>query len=113
VNAFVALDNMTSIATSTPTALIIIDVQQGFTDPVWGAPDNPAAEANIASLRETRRTAAEPVVLVRHDSREPGSPLAPGSDPGGGTGGSQIVRGPRRSGRTWATAVPRSRRLRR
>lgn len=60
--------------TSTPTALIIIDVQEGFADSVWGAPNNPAAEENIASLLEAWRTAGEPVVLVRHDSPKSGSP---------------------------------------
>jgi nicotinamidase-related amidase len=60
-------------------ALIVIDVQQGFDDPYWGERDNPDAEANIARLVQAWADAARPIVLVRHDSRTPGSPLAPGS----------------------------------
>ena len=62
------------------TALIVIDVQRGFDDPVWGRRDNPSCEENIASLIEEWRSKGEPVVFVRHDSVEPGSPLAPGQE---------------------------------
>lgn len=60
-------------------ALIVIDVQRGFEDPAWGARDNPDAEANIGRLLTAWTNAARPIVLVRHDSVEPGSPLAVGS----------------------------------
>jgi nicotinamidase-related amidase len=60
-------------------ALIVIDVQQGFDDPYWGERDNPDAEANIGRLVQAWADAARPIVLVRHDSRTPGSPLASGS----------------------------------
>jgi nicotinamidase-related amidase len=60
-------------------ALIVIDVQQGFDDPSWGTRDNPDAEVNIGRLIAAWSDASRPIVLVRHDSRSPGSPLAAGS----------------------------------
>lgn len=59
-------------------ALIVIDLQQGFTDPKWGPTTNPAAEANVGRLVAAwQERELGPVVLVRHDSRTPGSPLHP------------------------------------
>jgi nicotinamidase-related amidase len=59
-------------------ALVVVDVQQAFADPIWGRRDNPACEGNIAALVAHWRALGRPVVFVRHDSVEPGSPLAPG-----------------------------------
>lgn len=57
--------------------LVIIDVQQGFDDPVWGKRNNPNAEKNIAQLLHMWRTTNRPVVHVQHLSVLPSSPLHP------------------------------------
>jgi len=63
------------------SALIVIDVQQGFDDPFWGPRDNPAADANIARLIAAWTESGRPIVVVHHDSRGEQSPLHP-DDPG-------------------------------
>ncbi|MGW7099376.1 cysteine hydrolase family protein [Streptomyces sp. NPDC054838] len=58
------------------SALLVIDVQQGFDDAsFWGPRNNPAAEANIAALMDAWQESGRPVVLVQHASRT-GSVLA-------------------------------------
>lgn len=68
-----------SAPAGTPTALLVIDVQQGFADPVWGRRNNPECERNVARLIAAWRERGQPLVFVRHDSVMPGSPLAPGT----------------------------------
>ena len=57
------------------SALIPIDVQQAFDLPASG---NPAMEANGLRLLDAWRAAGLPLIHVRHDSVNPGSPFAPG-----------------------------------
>lgn len=59
-------------------ALIIIDVQQGFDDPVWGPRNIPDAEDRMRLLLSRWRAADAPIFHIRHDSLEPDSPLRPG-----------------------------------
>lgn len=59
-------------------ALVIIDMQQGFDEPVWGQRNNPDAERNGLGLLELFRARGHQVIFVRHDSLDPASPLRPG-----------------------------------
>ncbi|MBV8103881.1 MAG: cysteine hydrolase [Hyphomicrobiales bacterium] len=60
-------------------ALIVIDVQEAIDDPCWGPRNNLGAEVNIAALIAAWRAERLPIIHVRHDSVEPGSPYAPGA----------------------------------
>lgn len=51
------------------TALVVIDVQQGFDDAsFWGRRDNPDAEQHIGLLLDAWQTSGRPVVVVQHTS---------------------------------------------
>ncbi|MFS0732289.1 cysteine hydrolase family protein [Microbacterium sp. 1P10UB] len=61
-------------------ALLVIDMQRGFDDlDYWGPTANPACEDNVAAL-VAGWDGRGPIVVVRHDSVDPTSPLRPGSD---------------------------------
>jgi nicotinamidase-related amidase len=61
-------------------ALIVIDMQRGFDDlDFWGPTANPECERNVTALLEAWQASGEPVVIVRHDSLSPASPLHPES----------------------------------
>ncbi|WP_019143903.1 cysteine hydrolase family protein [Aeromicrobium massiliense] len=61
-------------------ALVVVDVQRGFDDTTfWGPRDNPSCEANVVRLVERWRREGLPLVLIRHDSQDPASPLHPSS----------------------------------
>ena len=58
-------------------ALVVVDVQRGFDDPSWGRRDNPRLRGRTSPGADRRwRSRGLPLVFVRHDSDEPGSPLA-------------------------------------
>jgi nicotinamidase-related amidase len=59
--------------------LISIDVQQGFDLRPFGPRNNPDMERHALALLAAWRAARRPVVVVRHDSRVPGSPFTPGT----------------------------------
>lgn len=64
------------------TALIIIDVQEGFDDPMWGQRNNLQAENNIVILLGLWRKKSYPIFHVQHlshDAKWPFHPSKPGS----------------------------------
>ena len=69
-------------------ALLLIDIQEGMDSPLWGARNNPDAEANAARLLSRFRDMGAPVVHVHHLSARPTSPLHPSK---GGTAIKAIV----------------------
>lgn len=62
-----------------PCALVVVDLQLGFEDPAFGTRNNPICEHNVARLIAAWRERHQPVVFVRHESRQADSPLAPGT----------------------------------
>ena len=65
--------------TTAPT-LIVIDVQQAFNEPGWGARNNPDAERNVAAALAAWRERGAPVIHVRHASTAPEGLFVPGTD---------------------------------
>lgn len=64
----------------TNSVLVIIDVQKGFSDPSWGARNNPHAEEKMHKVLEDFRKHGRTVIHVRHDSSSPDSPLHHGKE---------------------------------
>lgn len=62
------------------TALILIDIQNGFDDhKYWGGGrNNPQAETRVAEILNFWRERNAPVYFIRHDSFNPKSKLFPG-----------------------------------
>ncbi len=63
--------------------LIVIDVQDAIDDPQWGPRNNLGAEDHIATLLTAWRREGLPIIHIRHDSVQPGSPYRAGA-PGHG-----------------------------
>lgn len=62
-------------------ALLVIDVQKGFSLlDVKGERNNPNCEENVESLISAFRSAGQPVVFVKHNSKSPTSVLRPGQE---------------------------------
>lgn len=59
-------------------ALVLIDIQEGFNEQVWGKRNNPMAEDNAASLLNFFRKNKLPLFHIQHLSVTPNSPLRPG-----------------------------------
>jgi nicotinamidase-related amidase len=53
------------------SALVVIDMQNGFDDATWGTRNNPSAEACVELLMKAWREAAAPVIHVHHHSTHP------------------------------------------
>ncbi len=65
----------------TKRALIVIDVQKGFSEhDVSGERNNPACEENVAKLIAAFRAADQPIVFVKHNSKSETSVLHPSKE---------------------------------
>ncbi|MFC3886035.1 cysteine hydrolase family protein [Bacillus songklensis] len=57
--------------------LVVVDVQKGFEEPVWGIRNNPRAEEQMLRLIQAWRIKEYPIIHVQHASQNPDSPLHP------------------------------------
>ena len=57
------------------TALLVIDMQKAFENPIWGERNNPQAEQQALRVLAYFRKHALPVLHVQHISENPQSPF--------------------------------------
>lgn len=57
-------------------ALLLIGVQKGFEEPIWGHRNNPQAEERLQVLLNCWRDLQMPIYHVRHSAKQAESPLA-------------------------------------
>ncbi len=60
------------------TALLLVDLQQGFDAPSWGRRNNPTMEARIVDLLAAWRATDCPTIFAKHCSTDHNSTLRPG-----------------------------------
>ena len=68
---------MNSQINNSNTALLLIDVQKGFTSDYWGKRNNPDAEEKINRLLHLARNKSFDIFHIQHISTNPLSPLKP------------------------------------
>jgi len=61
-------------------ALLVVDMQRGFDDRIWGRRNNPGMESRVAQLLSAWRASERLVLHAKHLSTDPVSPLRPGQD---------------------------------
>jgi nicotinamidase-related amidase len=61
------------------SALLVIDMQKGFDEAIWGARNNPNMEARVALLIEAWRQSVATVVHIHHQSTSPMGCFRPGT----------------------------------
>jgi nicotinamidase-related amidase len=61
------------------SALLVIDMQKGFDEAIWGARNNPEAESRVALLIQAWRQRSGKVVHVHHQSTSPTGCFRPGT----------------------------------
>lgn len=70
---------MTLAPLAAKAALIVVDVQNGFDVPGWGARNNPDAEAKVALLLAHWRHTGRPIHHVHHHSKTADGKFRPGT----------------------------------
>ena len=71
-------ERMKTHGLSSNAVLLVVDVQRGLDEPIWGRRNNPHMERNIETLLVAWRSSKWPVIFFKHMSTWATSPLRPG-----------------------------------